>query len=90
MDLSFNIFFPGKLVFGNGKFSLLAADVLALNPQRVFIPTIEPLEQTIAPFINELKKVELKFCPTLPLSPNPLSAILKNSWRKWRPSIRIL
>jgi len=60
MDLSFNIFFPGKLVFGNGKFSLLAADVLALNPQRVFIPTIEPLQQTIAPFIDELKNAGIE------------------------------
>jgi alcohol dehydrogenase len=60
MDLSFNIFFPGKLVFGNGKFSLLAADVLALNPQRVFIPTIEPLQQTIAPFIEELKNAGIE------------------------------
>jgi len=60
MDLSFNIFFPGKLVFGNGKMALLAADVLALNPQRVFIPTIEPLQQTIAPFIDELKKAGIE------------------------------
>jgi alcohol dehydrogenase len=60
MDLSFNIFFPGKLVFGNGKFSLLAADVLALNPEKVFIPTIEPLQQTIAPFIDELKNAGIK------------------------------
>jgi len=60
MDLSFNIFFPGKLVFGNGKLSLLTADVLALNPQRVFIPTIEPLQQTIAPFIDDLKKAGIE------------------------------
>jgi len=60
MDLSFNIFFPGKLVFGNGKFSLLAADVLALQPKKVFIPTIEPLQQTITPFIAELTKAGIE------------------------------
>jgi len=60
MDLSFNIFFPGKLVFGNGKFSLLAADVLALQPKKVFIPTIEPLQHTIAPFIAELTKAGIE------------------------------
>lgn len=56
MDFSFNIFFPGKLVFGNGKFSLLAADVLAMQPRKVFIQTIDALRDTIAPFVAELTK----------------------------------
>lgn len=56
MDFSFSIFFPGKLVFGNGKFSLLTADVLAMQPRKVFIQTIEPLQETIAPLIADLTK----------------------------------
>ena len=71
MDLSFNIFFPGKLVFGNGKLSLLTADVLALNPQRVFIPTIEPLQQTIAPFIDELKKAGIEVLTDISIVAEP-------------------
>lgn len=60
MDLSFNIFFPGKLVFGNGKMSLLAADVLSLQPKKVFIPTIEPLQLMIAPFLAELRNAGIE------------------------------
>lgn len=71
MDLSFNIFFPGKLVFGNGKMALLAADVLALNPTRVFIPTIEPLQQTIAPFIDELKKAGIEVLTDISIVAEP-------------------
>lgn len=54
MDLSFSIFFPGKLVFGKGKFELLGGDIIALKPQRVFIPTIQPLLGKIAPLIQQL------------------------------------
>lgn len=71
MDLSFNIFFPGKLVFGNGKLSLLTADVLALNPKRVFIPTIEPLQQTIAPFIDELEKAGIEVLTDISIVAEP-------------------
>ncbi|MFI5131608.1 MAG: iron-containing alcohol dehydrogenase [Chitinophagales bacterium] len=49
------IFFPGKLVFGNGTLSQLAADVLQLKPSRVFIATILPLKEALADFVATLE-----------------------------------
>lgn len=56
LDNSLKIFFPGKLVFGNGTLLQLVDDVLALNPGRVFIATIEPLKGPLADFISALEK----------------------------------
>jgi len=36
------IYFPGKLVFGNGVIEGLVEEVLRLSPQRVFVVTIDP------------------------------------------------
>ena len=49
------IFFPGKLVFGNGTLNQLADDVLQLKPSRVFIATIVPLKEAIADFVATLE-----------------------------------
>ena len=49
------IFFPGKLVFGNGTLAQLADDVIQLHPKKVFIVTISPLINSIAVFTNTLK-----------------------------------
>jgi alcohol dehydrogenase len=56
------IFFPGKLVFGNGVLSGLADDVIQFQPSRVFIATIEPLMGAIAGLVSALesKGVEVK------------------------------
>jgi alcohol dehydrogenase class IV len=56
------IFFPGKLVFGNGVLPGLADDVLQLQPSRVFIATIGPLVGAIAGLVTALesKSVEIK------------------------------
>ncbi|GAB3018373.1 iron-containing alcohol dehydrogenase [Niabella terrae] len=43
----FNIFFPGKLVFGNGCFEQLPEVISGLRPARVFIATIQALEQRV-------------------------------------------
>jgi alcohol dehydrogenase len=51
-----NIFFPGKLVFGNGTLSQLADEVLQLKPTKVFIATIIPLINSISDFATVLKK----------------------------------
>jgi alcohol dehydrogenase len=48
------IFFPGKLVFGNGTLMQLTDDIIPLHPQRVFIATIEPLIKTTEEFIVKL------------------------------------
>ena len=48
------IFFPGKLVFGNGSLSNLADEIAQLKPARVFIATIEPLRNAIDGLKNTL------------------------------------
>lgn len=50
------IFFPGKLVVGNGTLPQLIDDVVALNPAKVFIATIEPLKNSLAEFISSLQR----------------------------------
>jgi alcohol dehydrogenase len=50
------IFFPGKLVFGNGTLPQLVDDVIALKPTKVFIATIEPLKKSLTDFIAALQK----------------------------------
>ena len=50
------IFFPGKLVFGNGTLAQLPGDIFQLKPSRVFIATIEPLRSAIDDFVKELIK----------------------------------
>jgi alcohol dehydrogenase class IV len=50
------IFFPGKLVFGNGTLAQLADEVIQLKPKKVFIATISPLINSIADFIAALKE----------------------------------
>jgi alcohol dehydrogenase class IV len=57
----FNIFFPGKLVFGNGTLPQLADDIIELKPSKVFIATVEPLKNSIAEFITTLadNKIEI-------------------------------
>jgi alcohol dehydrogenase class IV len=54
------IFFPGKLVFGNGTLAQLPGDVLQLKPSRVFIATIEPLKPAISEFVNNLEKNKIE------------------------------
>ena len=41
------IYFPGKLVFGNGVMEGLVEEVLRLAPERVFIVTIDPLVEIV-------------------------------------------
>src|SRR5688572_21232697 len=51
-DNLLKVFFPGKLVFGNGSLSQLADEIVQLKPSKVFIATIEPLRNAI----NEFEK----------------------------------
>lgn len=61
LDNPLKIFFPGKLVFGNSTLPQLADDVIALQPSKVFIATIEPLKNTLSSFITKLteNKIEI-------------------------------
>ena len=49
-----NIFFPGKLVFGNGTLAGLADDIAQLNPKKILIVTIEALRSAIDGFVKSL------------------------------------
>ena len=49
------IYFPGKLVFGNGSLSGLSGEVMALRPSRVFIVTIMPLVGVLQGFVSDLE-----------------------------------
>ena len=49
------IYFPGKLVFGNGCLGQLAGEVLALRPSRVFVVTITPLLGTLQGLVSDLE-----------------------------------
>ena len=60
MNQQLQIVFPGKLVFGNGTFNLLAEEVVQLNPSKVFITTISPLKGSIAGFISALEEASIK------------------------------
>src|SRR5687768_5242381 len=53
-DNFLKVFFPGKLVFGNGSLSQLADEVVQLKPSRVLIVTIEPLRNAIEEFEKAL------------------------------------
>lgn len=59
-QLPLRIFFPGKLVTGNGTFDQLIDDVLALQPTKVFIATITPLQQIIDAFTAKLTAQNIK------------------------------
>lgn len=49
------IYFPGKLVFGNGKLAGLAGEIGGLKPERVMLVTIEPLVGALRGLIAELE-----------------------------------
>jgi alcohol dehydrogenase len=50
------IFFPGKLVFGNGTLAQLTNDILQLNPSKIFIATIQPLLGIVNEWMADFKK----------------------------------
>lgn len=48
------IYFPGKLVFGNGTLGQLAGEIVGLRPQRVMLVTIDPLMNALRGLMEEL------------------------------------
>lgn len=59
-QLPLKIFFPGKLVFGNGTLPQLAEDVIELKPAKIFIGTIEPLRSAIETFVHTLTESKIE------------------------------
>lgn len=56
----FKIIFPGKLVTGNGTLPLLADDVIAYQPSKIFVATIEPLLKTVNEFVAVFKQQSIE------------------------------
>jgi len=79
------IFFPGKLVFGNGTLAQLTEDVLQLKPSRVFIATIEPLKSAISEFVNILEKNKIKVLQDTSIIAEPSFSDLEKLVRKIIP-----
>src|SRR5690349_16604852 len=50
-----SIYFPSKLVFGNGTLSQLKGEVERLHSKKILIITIEPLLLKLAPIVKELQ-----------------------------------
>lgn len=65
------IFFPGKLVFGNGTLPKLVDDIVALKPARVFIATIEPLKKVLTDLILHLEKERIEVLTDLSIVAEP-------------------
>lgn len=57
---SLNIFFPEKLVFGTGCLSQLPGEVIALQPKKVMVLTIQPLLKQIEPFTGKLSQSNIE------------------------------
>jgi alcohol dehydrogenase class IV len=65
------IFFPGKLVFGNGTLKHLADDLLELKPSKVFIAATAPLKDAIADFILKLEQNQVTVLPDFSIVQEP-------------------
>lgn len=70
-DNPLTIFFPGKLVFGNGTLPQLANDIVTLHPDKVLLLTIDPLLHSLMP-LKVVWKMQVSKCIRIPPSlPNP-------------------
>ena len=84
-DNPLKMFFPGKLVFGNGTLSQLAADIIELKPSRVFIATIEPLTSAIAGFVQTLAKNKIEVLQDTSIVAEPGFKDFENLMQKVSP-----
>ena len=55
MAQEFQLYFPGKLVFGKGSLGKLAQEILGMAPAKVFIATITPLLAHLQPLVDALE-----------------------------------
>ncbi|HEV8272945.1 MAG TPA: iron-containing alcohol dehydrogenase [Chitinophagaceae bacterium] len=79
------IFFPGKLVFGNGTLAQLPEDVLQLKPSKVFIVTIEALKSAISEFVNTLEKNKIEVLPDTSIIAEPSFSDFEKLMKKINP-----
>lgn len=79
------IFFPGKLVFGNGTLAQLPEDIFQLKPSKVFIATIEPLKSSIAEFVNTLTKNKIEILQDTSIVAEPTFSDFEKLMQKVKP-----
>jgi alcohol dehydrogenase class IV len=79
------IFFPGKLVFGNGSLSNLADEIAQLKPARVFIATIDPLRNAVEGFKNTLITNAIEVSIDTSVVQEPTFSDFKNLIKKVAP-----
>ena len=60
IGLPLTIHFPGKLIFGNAVLSQLESEVVALQPKRVFIATIEPMRSIVDGIEKRLAQLQIE------------------------------
>ena len=85
LDTSLKIFFPGKLVFGNGSIEQLADEVIQLKPKKVFIATISPLLNSIADFTAALKQNNIEILTDTSILQEPTFADFEKLTRTVTP-----
>jgi len=59
MQSTLTIYFPRKLVIGNGTITQLTDEIKQLRPSKVFIVTIEPLNKVVSKLSEELKAINI-------------------------------
>ncbi len=79
------IFFPGKLVFGNGTLTQLADDIIELKPNKVFIGTISPLLNSIAEFTDSLKQNNIEILTDTSIIQEPTFNDFEKLMKKVKP-----
>ena len=85
LDPSLKIFFPGKLVFGNGSLAQLADDVIQLKPSKVLIATISPLLNSIADLTTALKQKNIEIITDTSIVQEPTFADFEKLIQKVTP-----
>jgi len=79
------IFFPGKLVFGNGTLAQLADDLIELKPNKVFIATISPLLNSIAEFTGNLRQNNIEVITDTSIIQEPTFSDFEKLMQNVRP-----
>ena len=79
------IFFPGKLVFGNGTLAQLADDIVELRPTKVFICTIAPLLNSIAEFTGALRQNNIEILTDISIIQEPTFSDFEKLMQKVTP-----
>jgi alcohol dehydrogenase class IV len=81
-----NIYFPGKLVFGNGCLANLSDEIINLKPQNVLFVTIDPLLETLNPILLNLEQNGIAVSVDTSIKQEPSFADFENLIQKLSPN----